>query len=315
MLKKISILLFSILLLILNIPAVMAGNEKLSHDGKLRFFHTHFRQFIEIEYEVNKKLKPEALEKLNYFFRSRDSGEVKKVSLDLIYLMDHLQDHFQADTIELISGYRSPTFNRHLKSIGRNVSDKSNHMKAWACDIHFDEITEKSLWEYVKSLKLGGAGYYPDINMVHVDVGELKVWKEGYFTDRTDIGFFYEKPNIEIRSDKLFYFDGQKQELSIQENDYHIKSKLLLKKFYRGKWRNVAQISLKNRQVKDWLKNDEPLIFHFMSKVKKVDSSQEIFENKKKYINLNLDYGRYRWKVETDKGEGQFSNEFYLKRI
>src|SRR5690348_6822974 len=106
-----------ILLIFLSIPRMVLA---LSHDGFLRLYHSHLDEYLEIQYEKGGRLIPEALDKINYLMRSRDNGEVKAIDPDLIRLMDHLQDHFKADTVEVICGYRRPEYNQKLKDTGHN---------------------------------------------------------------------------------------------------------------------------------------------------------------------------------------------------
>lgn len=93
------------------------------------------------------------MERINRFMRSRTDEEVRPMDPNLIRLLDHIQDHFKADTVEVICGYRSPAFNKSLKDAGRNVAENSAHMTGIAADIHLDEIPEDKLAKYVWGLK------------------------------------------------------------------------------------------------------------------------------------------------------------------
>src|SRR3989338_8131458 len=95
--------------------------QSLPHDGFLRLYHSHNDEMMEIQYEKDGKIISSAMAQINHFLRSRDSGASAQMDENLIRLLDHIQDHFQADAIEVICGYRTPVFNRYLKFIGRNV--------------------------------------------------------------------------------------------------------------------------------------------------------------------------------------------------
>ena len=212
--------------------------KPLGQDGFLSLYHSHSHEFLEAAYERNGVIDPTALRRINHFMRSRDSGKEIEIDLNLIRFIDHLQDHFGADTVEVICGYRTPDFNRLLKKEGKNVAESSNHMKGIAVDIHLDEISEKKIQAYARRLKIGGVGYYPDSLMVHVDLGRVHFWQSGNFSDRTDIGIFNEKLHLRLKTDHLFYFPGDRQKVTLSNpENLSLKPNLILEHFFRGEWR------------------------------------------------------------------------------
>ncbi len=255
--------------------------SELPHDGHLRLYHSHSQEYLDIEYEKNGQLVPGTMEQINHFMRSREDGLVTSMDSDLIRLLDHIQDHFKTDTLEVICGYRSPSFNKSLKNKGHNVARESYHMKGLAADIHIDEIPEEVLKNYVWSLNQGGVGYYPDLLMVHVDLGIHRQWTEDRFTNRLNIGEFHSEVPVQLKTDKLFLFDGDIQQLSLQAEGVPLKETLFLEHFTRGQWQGLQSIPL----------------------------TLKIRLNE-----LNLPYGKFRWKLESRDGRVQYSNEFYLKR-
>lgn len=260
-------------------PSFVYASE-LSHDGYFRLYHSHRNEFLEIEYEKNKQFVPGALDKINYFMRSRDSGKVAEINPKLIVLLDHLGDHFKVNTIEVICGYRSAEFNRQLKNEGRNVADQSTHILGMAADIHLDEVPESSLASYAWKLRQGGVGYYPDLMMVHVDLGEKRKWQEGHFSNRTDIGIFNPASSFQLKTDRVFYFSKDAIQLAV--NFPKKTFQLNLEKFYLGQWRRLSQLV--------------------------VVSNQTI-----KIQDLGILPGKYRFRYEKA-SRWQNSNEFYLKR-
>ncbi len=224
-------------LVFFSFPAL--ASPPLSHDGFLRLYHSHTDEVLEVRYEIENNPQQGALEKINHFMRSRDSGLEKPINLELIRLLDHLQDHFGADTIEIISGYRSPEFNRHLRSIGRNVMDNSFHLSGSAVDFHIDEVDEKKIYSYLNRLWKGGVGIYPDNLMLHVDVGPYRRWQQGKFSNRRDIGIFNEQIDLQIKTDKLFYRKGEKIKLTMNKPERFDLETQVLEHFFRGKWIEV----------------------------------------------------------------------------
>jgi len=288
------------------------STKSLKRDGFLRLYNSHLGDFLEVEYEINGTLQDEGLKKINRFMRSRDSGEEIEMNLELIRLIDHIQDHFRVDTVEIISGYRSPLFNRALKNQGRGVADHSYHTIGYASDIHLDEINEKKVARYARRLKKGGVGYYPDFLMVHLDVGRIGSWQDGRFTNRTDIGIFNSDIDLSLKTDQLFYLSKDKQKLTLHYPQNLVwKPKLSLEWFFRGEWKLLGKLLLTNQ---DWRRKNSTssnIIFSLQSSQNKInlDLKNWVFG-----APLVLPYGKFRWKISTQNGRVQYSNEFYLKQ-
>ncbi|MCB1215671.1 MAG: YcbK family protein, partial [Deltaproteobacteria bacterium] len=227
------------LLLILWIPTTPSLAKELAHpDGLLRLYNYHLEETLEVQYEKNGKLDPIALEKLNHFFRSRDNGENLKIEVALIRLLDHLQDHFAVDTVEIISGYRRPKFNQKLKQKGHKVSSRSLHMQGKAADIHLDEIREETLRDYLLKSQTGGVGYYGPLDFVHVDIGEVRYWGEE-IKRRKLIGVLNKEAPIQLTSDKNEYLPGEILNFTWTFQQGHSEenlSNIQLEQFHRGKW-------------------------------------------------------------------------------
>lgn len=227
----------------------LAVGAEIVGDGQLRLFSSHQEEYLEIRYvDVQGKIIPEAMTKLEKFLRSRGDNTSHAIDPKLIRLVDHLQDHFGADAVEVISGYRSPSFNHSLKQTGHAVANESYHMKGQACDIHLDEIDEAKLRDYAQSLKRGGVGYYGHLLFVHVDTGPVRQWHAGSFRHNTEIGHFNKSSLIKIRTDRLLY--SRQDSLQVQVSSLPPSSGVVtLEKFWRGKW-TVAGNILQTQQTK-----------------------------------------------------------------
>lgn len=146
-------------------------------DGKIELFNTHSNELMQIRYKDEKgKYLDMGIQNIDHILRCRMTGEVKDMSLKLIELVDHIQDHFGEKRVEIISGYRSPTLNGELRSQGRGVAKRSLHMEGLAMDIRIPGVSSRELRDYAASLHAGGVGHYPGPNFVHVDVGRVRTW-------------------------------------------------------------------------------------------------------------------------------------------
>lgn len=100
------------------------------------------------------------------------------LSLRLIEFIDALEDHFSPGAeITITSGYRSPSYNTRLREKGSLAAKASLHQYGMAADLKIAGVPAKRIWEHVKALGFGGAGYYHG-ETVHIDVGPARSWDE-----------------------------------------------------------------------------------------------------------------------------------------
>lgn len=208
-------------------------------DGKIAFYNYHTGKVLEE--------KTTELKKIDQFFHSRLEGAVKPIDPKLIDLLDNIQDHFHADVIELISGYRSPTLNANLRREGYEVAEASQHIEGKAADIHIDEVTEEGLTAYVKSLKVGGVGYYPKNDFVHVDVAEVRYWELPDSPSRPFIAL-REGAVWQIVTDRNIYLQNEPIQWMLTNLTRTTKTLTVcpaLSKFRRGKWQKSTPLACK----------------------------------------------------------------------
>ncbi len=86
-------------------------------------------------------------------------------------------DKFKASYIEIVSGFRAPKYQLMLRKKGHEVARDSEHPRGHAVDFRIPNVPTKILLRYVRSLRLGGVGYYPESKFVHCDVGRVRFWK------------------------------------------------------------------------------------------------------------------------------------------
>lgn len=284
-----------LILLVLAIsPVSLAAGQG---NGHIRLFNYHLDEFAEITYRKDGKPLPAELAKIHRLFRSRDNEEIRKINIRLIDLLDHLQEHFNADTIEIISGYRRKEFNEELRRNGHAVSPVSFHVQGFAADIHIDEIREETLRDYVRSLQVGGVGYYGPFDFVHVDLGEARHWGSTRPFPRKLIGVLEESTSGQLTSDRNEYLPGNTMHFAWTVPagfDWHTLIDVQLEHFFRGAWHKVAAAPSSVRQKQFVMKTSETLF---------ITSDQ------------TPRYGKYRWTFRIPGHAALLSsNEFYLKK-
>jgi uncharacterized protein YcbK (DUF882 family) len=156
--------------------AFMVPTYSLTGDGVIRLENIHTGKVLDVQYRDEYWYDFDALEKINEFLKCRKTGLVTSIDLRLVNLIDHLQDHFKSETVQVISGFRSPKLNNQLRRHSRRVAKFSFHMKGQAMDVRLSGISTHRLKTYGKTLKAGGVGYYPGSAFVHMDTGPVRHW-------------------------------------------------------------------------------------------------------------------------------------------
>ncbi|WP_448205562.1 DUF882 domain-containing protein [Azospirillum sp. sgz302134] len=112
------------------------------------------------------------------FFRDWRTGEVVPTAASLLDILWRLQMGARFTVpIEVLSGYRSRQTNEMLRrTLGESVAHRSFHIRAMAADIRLPKLSSLAVAHYANGLGLGGVGYYPDSDFVHVDSGPRRVW-------------------------------------------------------------------------------------------------------------------------------------------
>lgn len=84
---------------------------------------------------------------------------------------------FGASYVEIVSGFRAPKYQLMLRKKGHEVARDSQHPRGTAVDFRVAGVPTKLLLRFVRSLHLGGVGYYPESKFVHADVGPIRFWR------------------------------------------------------------------------------------------------------------------------------------------
>jgi len=140
--------------------------------------HTHTHEKIQLTYAIGSRYVPEALKGLNHFLRDHYSGMAGRMDPGLYDIMHALRASLKARSpYQIISGYRSPQTNEHLRTTrGGGVARRSLHMDGKAVDLRIPGVPLKELRDAALELGLGGVGYYPGSDFVHVDTGKVRSW-------------------------------------------------------------------------------------------------------------------------------------------
>lgn len=143
----------------------------------LSFHNLHTDEKLHVAYWKDGAYDRAAWERINYFLRDFRSGDVYPMNIRLMDLLFDLQGKLRNDnTIEVISGYRSPRTNLMLANASDGVAKNSYHTRGMAIDIRLPGSSLPHIHNVALAMRRGGVGYYPDSQFVHVDVGPVRKW-------------------------------------------------------------------------------------------------------------------------------------------
>ncbi len=186
------------LLLLAAVPS--NGRFYFSGDGMLRMGNAHFAETLEVRYrDAEGRYDDEALAKIARFFRSRTDGRSGPMSLRLIELLDYVEDHYHPRRLILVSGYRSPEFNRALRAGGHRVAQASMHTEGMAADVQPVGLDLRTLWNALRREEMGGVGLYQSEGFVHLDTGKPRFWEAA--TSKVEQNLAKENARLFARSD------------------------------------------------------------------------------------------------------------------
>jgi len=141
----------------------------------LSMHNVHTGERVNMTYCSSGKYDAEALGRINHLLRCHYTNEVKEMDVNLLDLLCEIKNSVDKNKeIQIISGYRSATYNEYLINHGRNVSRNSLHLKGIAIDFAIEGMGNNKLSEIAKSFAVGGVGKYPEF--VHIDVGRVRYW-------------------------------------------------------------------------------------------------------------------------------------------
>jgi uncharacterized protein YcbK (DUF882 family) len=174
-------------LLMIVTGLVCSGGATVSADApgsstitpyRLRFFHTHTGERLDIVYRHGNTYDADALARLNHYLRDHRTGTVHEYDPRVFDLLHDLEVRLgKPDAeIDVVCGYRTPWSNQYLRSHGHGVAEHSLHMQAMAIDIRIPGVPTSALRDTAIAMHRGGVGYYASSDFVHVDVGRVRYW-------------------------------------------------------------------------------------------------------------------------------------------
>jgi uncharacterized protein YcbK (DUF882 family) len=134
----------------------------------------------DVEYWSGGQYVPDALTALDRLLRDHRSGEIHPIDPRLYDRVREIAQRMgHRGQIHLLSGYRTPETNDllHEASPG-NVAVNSFHSSGRALDVRIPGQSTRNVYRAAMAGQVGGVGFYPRSNFVHLDVGPVRTWSD-----------------------------------------------------------------------------------------------------------------------------------------
>jgi uncharacterized protein YcbK (DUF882 family) len=155
------------------VPRIAAASDAVR---SLSFYHLHTDEQLEVTYFERGEYIEDALTQVDRLLRDFRTGDVARIDpalLDILHLTGKVCERTR---FEVISAYRSPATNSTLADKSAGVSRNSLHLQGRAIDVRLTGYDTAKLRRACVALGLGGVGYYPASNFVHLDTGRVRAW-------------------------------------------------------------------------------------------------------------------------------------------
>jgi uncharacterized protein YcbK (DUF882 family) len=130
-----------------------------------------------VTYWADGGYEPGALTAVNHALRDFQNGEVHPIDPGVLDILHRIGQALETDCrFNILCGYRSPATNAALRRNDPQVAAHSLHMKGLAIDFWLPDRKLSLVHKTALAQQIGGVGYYPDADFIHVDTGRVRRW-------------------------------------------------------------------------------------------------------------------------------------------
>jgi uncharacterized protein YcbK (DUF882 family) len=145
---------------------------------RIVLLNLHTDERLDIEYFRDGAYVPKALAAIEVELRDFRTGERHAIDPGLMDYLVQVAHRAGVDpAFSVISGYRSPQTNAHLREQSGGVAQHSLHIEGRAIDVRITGVDCADLAACALDLKRGGVGYYRKSDFVHLDTGAFRTWR------------------------------------------------------------------------------------------------------------------------------------------
>lgn len=156
--------------------APLNGFEMGGELRDLSLYNQNTREKLDTIFFEQGHYNQSSLTQLSHFLRDHHVNRAHWMDPRLMTMLYDLQTIFDKKRIEVISGYRTPETNARLRRTMVGVGKDSYHIQGRAVDIRIHDVDVKLAFDVAKTLDVGGVGFYPRANFIHIDTGPHRYW-------------------------------------------------------------------------------------------------------------------------------------------
>ncbi|PWB80971.1 MAG: hypothetical protein C3F08_03080 [Candidatus Methylomirabilota bacterium] len=147
-------------------------------EGRVTLYNTHTHERLDVTYRTaSGEYDVEALSAIDQLLRCHYTNKATKMDVGVIEFVNALDKRLGGgNEIHVISGFRSPEYNRLLRRTKRRVARNSLHQYGKAIDLRMPGVDIREVRKTALDLRYGGVGYYPRRGFIHVDSGQFRHW-------------------------------------------------------------------------------------------------------------------------------------------
>ncbi|MBH1970336.1 DUF882 domain-containing protein [Moraxellaceae bacterium AER2_44_116] len=146
-------------------------------ERSLSFYHLHTGEKQRVTYWAEGQYLPDSLANINHLLRDFRNDKILPIDTALLDQLTLLQTRLNVPCeFHIISAYRSPETNNMLQARSNGVAKRSMHLEGRAIDIRIPNVPLSIVRQQALAMKMGGVGYYPSSDFVHVDSGSVRQW-------------------------------------------------------------------------------------------------------------------------------------------
>lgn len=161
----------------LLLPSSKSVANVLSSERTLSFHNVHTDEELTIRCCPERDYDRETRLRFSSLLRDHHADEVREMDPGLIDIFFALSAFTgSTGTFKILSGYRSPETNSWLRRFSHGVAEHSMHIEGKAVDIRMDDLSISEIRQAGMALAMGGVGYYPRSDFVHLDTGRIRHW-------------------------------------------------------------------------------------------------------------------------------------------
>jgi uncharacterized protein YcbK (DUF882 family) len=161
----------------LLLPSKESVANILSTERTLRFHNVNTDEELTLRCCPEHEYDRETRLRFSSLMRDHHADEVREMDpalIDIFFALSAMTG--STGTFKILSGYRSPETNSWLRSYHRGVAEHSMHIEGKAVDIRMEDVSIRQIRAAGLAMAMGGVGYYPRSNFVHLDTGMIRTW-------------------------------------------------------------------------------------------------------------------------------------------